>query len=184
MKNHARVAALAAKRHRRHIRAVGFQHNALQRHSGGGLDRFACVRKRQNAAEADVHALFGQPHRVGRAARKAVYNALGAVLRQKCVSVGVGFAVMHQNGHAVLCGQRQMRLKHGKLCLFRHRPVVVQPALAHGNHVRIAQKRFQLRQLGAPIAAELRVGGGVFFNQAFRVDARRRVKPRVLTRQL
>ena len=62
-------------------------------------------------------------------------DALGLVAFQQGVDVGVGVAVMHDDGLVQFQRQPDLSLKQGQLSVLWHRPVIVQPAFAHGHHL-------------------------------------------------
>lgn len=72
-------------------------------------------------AEAEVQALRSQPFGVLRRAGIAVDDALGLVFFEQGVNVGVGVAVVHDDGLVQLQRQPDVCLKHGQLGILGHR---------------------------------------------------------------
>ena len=64
----------------------------------------------------------------------------------------MGFAVMHKNGQAVLLCCGELCFKQRQLGVLRHGPMVIQPAFSNRHDPGIAVQRFNVRQLGAPVA--------------------------------
>ena len=90
---------------------------------------------------------------------------------------------MHNDGLVQLQRQLQMSFEQLQLGFLRDGPVVVQPALAHSHRLRVVKQGLDGRKLRRPVAAEAGVGGGVLLDDAFRVDAQRRIHIGVLVGQ-
>ncbi len=112
------VAADAAHRLRGHVGAVRLEDDLLQRQSRNGLCRPFGTLEGAGAAEAEIQPLPGQPHGVVRTAGIAVDDALGTVLFQQGVDVGVGVSVVDDDGLVQLKRKADLRLKQRQLCVF------------------------------------------------------------------
>ena len=115
---------------------------------------------------------------------------LGRYLFKQGVDVCVRLPVVHDDGLVQFQRQPNLGFKQRQLGVLRHRPVVVQPALAYRYHLGVIVVGHQRPHLSGPVAAVHRhrgrgaflaaVGGG---QQAFRVDANGRHHPWIAVRQ-
>ena len=67
------------------------------------------------SAEAEIESLLCQSERIIGTAGIAVHDALGLIAFQQSVDVGVGVAVMHDDGLVQLQRQPDLGLKQGQL---------------------------------------------------------------------
>ena len=111
-------------------------------------------------------------------------DALGPVFFQQGVDIGVGAAVVHDDGLVQFQCQPDLGLKQRQLGILGHGPVVIQPALPHSHHLGVLVIGGKGTHLCGPVAAVYRNGrGGAFLTailrgqQAFRMDADSGVHP-------
>ena len=103
----------------------------------------------------------------------------------------MGVSVVDDDRLVQLKRKADLRLKQRQLCVFRHRPVVVQPALAHSDHLRVVVAGGKGFHLSGPVAAKDRDSGGRAFlaavlggQQALGMDADGGIHPRIAVSQL
>ena len=103
-----RPVAPPAQGHGGHVRAVGFQQNALERnarrHFGGLSGVFEGHAAAQPDVKTDVHELL----RGFKAAGKAVHHAPRPVPEDQLHTIGVRLAVVHDHRQVKLVGQDQL----------------------------------------------------------------------------
>ena len=102
----------------------------------------------------------------------------------------MGVSVVDDDGLVQLKRKADLRLKQRQLCVLRHRPVVVQPALAHSDHFRVVVAGGKGFHLSGPVAAKDRDSGGRAFlaavlggQQALGMDADGGIHPRIAVGQ-
>ena len=155
-------AALAAIRHGREIRAVGFQHELVQRRGGHGVSDVLAVLERDNAGEADERAdVQHAAHPVGVLAKAMEHAAHfpgewlelgervfeGVALVDDAIQSGLGgdFELLLENVGLFLFQSRVFGLQSAVLTRlrlwavdcgrwdFRRQAVIIQTNLADGN---------------------------------------------------
>ena len=143
------VTAGAAHRLRCHVGAVGLQHDAFQRQGADGFCRPLGTLEGTRPAKTDEQSLLCQPHRIVGTAGIAVDDALGLVFFQQGVNVGVGVAVVHDDGLVQFQRQLDVRLKHGQLAMFEahiqlalelDKPIIVHDRNAHADVYALLKK--------------------------------------------
>ena len=103
----------------------------------------------------------------------------------------MGVSVVDDDGLVQLKRKADLRLKQRQLCVLRHRPVVVQPALTHSDHFRVVVAGGKSFHFSGPVAAKDRDRGGRAFlaavlggQQALGMDADGGIHPRIAVSQL
>ena len=123
--SHGRVAPLAAERLRSHVRAVGFNQQAVERNLCGSFYRPTGIFEGDDTGEADVHP---QPQHLLRdlcRAGKAVHDALGTVFVEQFQCVLVGIPIVDDDRHVQILGKGELLFKDFALDIPRRGIVVV-----------------------------------------------------------